>query len=128
MSRIFIDEATLSAIGAAIRSKEGSEALIPTTQMAQRIAELPSGGTGNTVAENAMVLQMYSLNDLGQSNSTLNLANVTSLYYFCCCTNKNQVGRLNNTVEEFTLNCAQKITQANNVLFFPTAMPDNTVR
>lgn len=128
MSKVFIDESTLSAIGDAIRSKEGSEALIPTTQMAQRITELPSGGTGNTVAENAMVLQMYSLNDLGQANSTLDLANVTSLFYFCCCTNKNQVGRLNNTVEEFTLNCDQKITQANNVLYFPTTMPDTTLR
>ena len=128
MSRIFIDESTLSAIGDAIRSREGSEALIPTTQMAQRITELPTGGTGNTVAENALVLQMYSLNDLGQRVSTLDLANVTSLYYFCCCTNKNQVERLNNTVEELTLNCSQKITQANNVLFFPTTMPDNTLR
>ena len=29
---------------------------------------------------------------------------------------------------EFTLNCAQKITQANNVLYFPTTMPDTTLR
>ena len=128
MSRIFIDEATLSAIGDAIRSKEGSEALIPTTQMAQRITELPSGGTGNTVAENAMVLQMYSLNDLGQANSTLNLANVTSLFYFCCCTSTKQPQRLNTMVEELTVNCSQKIAQANNFLYFPKTMPDTTLR
>lgn len=128
MSRIFIDESTLSAIGAAIRSKEGSEALIPTTQMAQRITDLPSGSTGNTVAENAVVLQMYSLNDLGQANSTLNLANVTSLYYFCFCSSYKQTERLNTTVEELTVNCAQKIVQANNFLYFPKTMPDTTLR
>ncbi|MBQ8587689.1 MAG: hypothetical protein IJ453_06350 [Oscillospiraceae bacterium] len=128
MSRIFIDEATLSAIGDAIRSKEGSEALIPTTQMAQRITELPSDGTGNSVAENAMVLQMYSLNDLGQANSTLNLANVTSLFYFCCCTSTKQPQRLNTMVEELTVNCSQKIAQANNFLYFPKTMPDTTLR
>ena len=128
MSKVFIDESTLDDIAHAIQKKEGSTDPIPTAEMAQRITELPSGGTGNTVAENATVLQMYSLNDLGQANSTLDLANVTSLFYFCCCTNKNQVERLNNTVEELTLNCSQKITQANNVLFFPTTLPDATLR
>lgn len=128
MSRIFINESTLTAIGDAIRSREGSEALIPTAEMAQRITDLPSGGTGNAAAENALVLQMYSLNDLGQAVSELELANATALSYFCSCTNKNQTGRLNNTVEELTVSCAQKITQANNFLYFPTTMPDTTLR
>lgn len=39
-----INESTLVGIADAIRSKEGSEGLIPTTEMAERIANLPSGG------------------------------------------------------------------------------------
>lgn len=43
MSKLFIEDTTLTAIGNAIRNKEGSEGLIPTTEMAERISNLPSG-------------------------------------------------------------------------------------
>ena len=44
MSKLFIEDTTLTAIGNAIRTKEGSTEPIPTTEMAERIANLPSGG------------------------------------------------------------------------------------
>lgn len=44
MAKVFIEEATLTAIGDAIRGKEGSTDLIPTTDMATRIEAIESGG------------------------------------------------------------------------------------
>lgn len=44
MGKVFIDESTLTSIGSAIREKEGSEALIPMVDMAERIKAL--GGSG----------------------------------------------------------------------------------
>lgn len=49
MAKVFIEETTLTAIGDAIRGKEGSSELVPVTDMATRITSLPSGegGGGN---------------------------------------------------------------------------------
>ena len=44
MGKVFIEESTLTAIGDAIRGKEGSTELVPVTDMATRITSLPSGG------------------------------------------------------------------------------------
>ncbi|MBR2493499.1 MAG: hypothetical protein IKB64_08615 [Paludibacteraceae bacterium] len=44
MAKIFIEETTLTSIGDAIRDKEGTTDLIPTTEIATRITNLPSGG------------------------------------------------------------------------------------
>lgn len=46
MAKVFIEETTLTNIGDAIRGKEGSSALVPVTDMATRITNLPSGGGG----------------------------------------------------------------------------------
>lgn len=45
MAKVFIEESTLTAIGDAIRGKEGSSELVPVTDMATRITDLPSGGS-----------------------------------------------------------------------------------
>lgn len=44
MAKVFIEETTLTAIGDAIRGKEGTTELIPTTDMASRITAIESGG------------------------------------------------------------------------------------
>ena len=42
MSKVFINESTLSAIGSAIRKQTGKEALIPTGNMAEEINSIES--------------------------------------------------------------------------------------
>lgn len=46
MAKVFIEETTLTAIGDAIRGKEGTTDLVPVTDMATRITDLPEGGGG----------------------------------------------------------------------------------
>lgn len=46
MAKVFIEESTLTAIGDAIRGKEGTADLVPVIDMAMRIADLPSEGGG----------------------------------------------------------------------------------
>ena len=43
MAKVFIEETTLTAIGDAIRGKEGTTALVPVTDMATRITDLQTG-------------------------------------------------------------------------------------
>lgn len=47
MAKVFIEETTLTAIGDAIRGKEGTTELVPVNDMATRITSLPSGGGGD---------------------------------------------------------------------------------
>lgn len=49
MAKLFIEESTLTAIGDAIRGKEGSTELIPVNDMATRISAIESGGGGGYV-------------------------------------------------------------------------------
>lgn len=49
MSKVFIQESTLTAIGDAIREKSGSSELIAPLDMATEIANLPTGGGGGEV-------------------------------------------------------------------------------
>lgn len=46
MAKVFIEESTLTAIGDAIREKEGSTELVPVNDMASRISAIPNGGLG----------------------------------------------------------------------------------
>lgn len=46
MSKYSIDSTTLTAIGDAIRTKEGTSAAIPVSDFATRITNIPSGGGG----------------------------------------------------------------------------------
>ena len=47
MPKIFIEEETLTAIGAAIREKEGSSELVPVNDMSARILAIQSGSGEN---------------------------------------------------------------------------------
>lgn len=47
MSKYSIDSTTLTSIGNAIRTKEGTSAVIPVSDFATRITNLPSGGGGD---------------------------------------------------------------------------------
>lgn len=58
MSRVFIEEATLTGIADAIREKEGSEEKIPTTEMAGRIGAL--GGAVEYTTGTATFDRSYS--------------------------------------------------------------------
>lgn len=51
MAKVFIEETTLTAIGDAIRGKEGTTELIPVSDMSNRITNLPSGGGAPTAEE-----------------------------------------------------------------------------
>jgi len=46
MAKVFIEETTLTAIGDAIRGKEGTTELIPVPDMATRISAIQGGGSG----------------------------------------------------------------------------------
>ena len=127
MSKVSIEESTLTSIGDAIREKAGSSELIPPTEMAQRITAIESG-SGMTAVENASVIQLWSLNDLGAAKSELHLKNTNTLFYFCHISNAKQTERQNVTVEELTVTCDQKITQAQSFLENPRVMPDAYLR
>lgn len=55
MSKVFIEESTLTAIGDAIRSKDGSTALIAPLDMAAAITNLPTGGGGDLPEEALLI-------------------------------------------------------------------------
>ena len=54
MSKVFIEEETLLGIGNAIREKNGTTDLIATTDMAQTIINLPTGGPAETIKINSI--------------------------------------------------------------------------
>lgn len=70
MSKVFIEESTLTAIGNAIRAKEGSTALIAPGNMATKIANLPTGG-GEPVTTDDMVIDLVSARDYGATITSL---------------------------------------------------------
>lgn len=65
MSKVFIEESTLTAIGDAIRAKEGSTALIAPGNMATKIANLPSGGGTSESEWEDLAVGMISSNGSG---------------------------------------------------------------
>lgn len=52
MSKVFIEESTLTAIGDALREKNGTTDMIAPLDMATAITNLPSGGGGTMMWEN----------------------------------------------------------------------------
>ena len=66
MSKVFIEEETLLGIGNAIREKNGTTDLIATTDMAQTIMDLPTGGGG--VGE-------LAITNIRATNKTFDLSN-----------------------------------------------------
>lgn len=65
MAKVFIEETTLTAIGDAIRGKEGTTELVPVTDMATRITDLPSGG--NEPTDEELVVTGESSNRFSQN-------------------------------------------------------------
>ena len=65
MSKVFIEEETLLGIGNAIREKNGTTDLIATTDMAQTIINLPTGGGGGQLA----------ITSIRATNKTFDLSN-----------------------------------------------------
>ena len=55
MSKVFIDESTLTTIGNAIRAKAGTTELIAPQNMGEAITNLPSGGGGDLPEEAFLV-------------------------------------------------------------------------
>lgn len=55
MAKVFIEETTLTAIGDAIREKEGTSDLIPVADMSSRISAIPSG-SGGGIPQEALLL------------------------------------------------------------------------
>lgn len=101
MSKVFIDESTLTDIGDAIRDKEGSSEKIPTTQMAERILGLRS----SSELQIAKSFTVHSLNDFGKAKVELELPKAGSLANFC---NVSEAEHANHTVQELTIRCEQK--------------------
>ena len=114
MSKVFIEEATLTGIADAIRDQEGSEALVPVTEMAERIGAL-SGES--PLVKHAKTIQLHSLNDLGRSVAEVSLPEATSISRFCDLNLNYAAPELvNTTVKELTLRCGSPITAANSFL------------
>lgn len=59
MAKVFIEDTTLTAIGDAIRDKEGTTELVPVTDMATRITSLPEGGGGNEPTDEELTFTDY---------------------------------------------------------------------
>lgn len=91
MSKVFIEESTLTAIGDAIRDKEGSTDLIAPLDMASKITNLPSGGeelpeeafnlTGNCVYRFAYNGWNWFINKYGNRITTKDISNPSSMFY-----------------------------------------------
>ena len=56
MAQVFIEETTLSSIGDAIREKGGTSELISPLDMPNAISNLPSGGGGGDIPEEAYTI------------------------------------------------------------------------
>ncbi len=90
MSKVFIEESTLTAIGDAIRSKEGSTALIAPLDMADKITNLPSGGgdidvepivlTGDCTSACCGNIAGNYINMFGDTISTNGLTTITTMF------------------------------------------------
>ena len=95
MAQVFIEETTLTAIGDAIRGKEGTTELVPVIDMATRITNLPSGGGGggNEPTDEELVFTgtcsyLFSENKwnwfiakYGSRITTTNVSNCQSLFH-----------------------------------------------
>ena len=107
MSKVFIEESTLTAIGDAIREKEGSAELIPTAEMAQRIGAL-SGGGGVDFSQWGEI-RLVTLNCFDNSEATINLPLAQSLEKLCFREKDTSGEWKNTTVEHLTINCPNHV-------------------
>lgn len=111
MSKVLIDETTLTGIADAIRSREGSTEKIPPLEMPMRI-EAISGGCEIKWTDFALALEIDSLNSLGAKTVELYLPKLGSLASFCKVRNSELA---NTTVEELTI---RTDTQVSSIVSF----------
>lgn len=110
MSKVLIDETTLTGIGDAIRSKEGTTELIPPLEMKPRIEALGGGGC-RALEEHATMIRFTSLNILGEKTATINLYEATTLRELF---NISKTENVNTVVEHLTINCPNAVAALNN--------------
>lgn len=96
MAKVFIEETTLTAIGDAIREKEGTTELVPVNDMADRITAIQSGGGGgNEPTDEELIItgdcQYMFANDswnwaverYGNRMTTKDITNCYSMFWKC---------------------------------------------
>ena len=93
MSKVFINEETLSAIGAAIREKTGNVALIAPGNMPAEIRGIETGSGGDNIEVDPIVLDSYCsyacagpiasayIDKFGDSISTKNVRSASGMFY-----------------------------------------------
>lgn len=123
---VFIKKSTLTGIGDAIRSKEGSEGLIPPLEMPARIEAIGSGGIPS---ESIFTVTLRSLNGFGRSKVELYFPFISTLQNLVNLGLANtSAERVNTTVEELTITCDNRITSVSNALTNYRTIPDRTLR
>lgn len=110
MSKVFIEESTLTGIGDAIRSKEGTAELIPPLEMPARIEAL---GGGVNYLDYIQTCKFDSLNLFGNIKVELSFAKATSLSGMFTpkySSSAEYRENANRTVEELILHAEKPIT------------------
>lgn len=135
MSKVIIDESTLTSIGDAIRSKEGTTELIPPLEMPKRI-EAISGGYDEGYADGAASVPKFnewgnvrlrSLNVFNTSEAVVDFPRATDLDSFCATTSRDTDECINTTVRHLTVNCPNKIGSMGFFLNMNSYLADNTL-
>ena len=127
MSKVFIEESTLDDIANAIQKQEGSEAKIPTAEMAARILAL---GGGVNYLDYCERFGIWSLNLFGAPIVELTLPKATSLNAaFRVDKNASDTeGRTNITVEELIVHCPNTIVNMGTVFGQNNYYADKTIK
>lgn len=133
MSKVIIDESTLTSIGDAIRQKDGTIELIPPLKMAERIGDIGieyDQGYADGVASVPKFnewgnLNLLSFNVFTQKEAVLNLPRSTTLNNLLYV--KTNEG-INTTVEYLTINCPNAVKSISNFLDGDRPYLDNTLK
>ena len=119
-------KSTLTAIGVAIRSKEGTTELIPPLEMPERIGALGGGGIPNEWVKN---INLTSLNVFGNSTAEITLPNATDLSNLASPDiSEKEDERINVTVEHLTINAPLPQSSAMSLIATSNYGPDATLR
>ena len=125
--KVFIKKSTLTSIGDAIRSKEGTTELIPPLEMPARI-EAINGGVN--YLDYCVEFNLWSLNIFGKPKVEITLPKAESLRN-AFIPNKNDTdteGRKNITVEELIVHCPNVITNMQSAFGPNNYYADNTLK
>lgn len=125
MSKVFIEESTLTGIADAIRSKEGTAELIPPLEMPARIEALDGGGV---VLSDWGNIQLCTLNCFQSSEAVIDLPRGTSLESLCSREQDLTGTYANTTVEHLTVNCPNAITTFARMLRANATVPEGKLK